>query len=368
MTKPLTRPTFYTDSSKSLSYFYGGPVGTTANRRVTRFDLIAQRAHVRSRASLRTTLLASLAGVLLTVGACRAPGTASSPRPVADDATRAVLAQEQRADLASSGTLGIPPFQWTGTDARLSALAFAMADLLVTDLAQSSQLQLVERGRLGDVLREIDLAGSGRVDSATAPRVGQLLGARRLILGTLDTLPNGDLRLSARVADVESGVLEQSFDARAPLTDLLAAEKVIAFRLFDALGVTLTPAERRAVGDAKPAASLDALTAYGRGVQAELSGDPRRAYDEYRRAIVMSPSFEMANLRANSVRQIVQSEATPGALMPGVRPINAAVSGTVDRLNRPLDLITTFARPAGGASDPAFPSTLITVIVQVRRP
>lgn len=243
-----------------------------------------------------------------------------------------------------------------------------MADLLVTDLAQSAQLQLVERARLGEVLREVDLAATGRVDSASAPRVGQLLGARRLILGTLDTLPNGDLRLGARIADVETGLLEQTFDARASLNDLLAAEKVIAFRLFEALGVNLSPAERAAVEAARPDASLAALTAYGRGVQAELAGENRRAIDEFTRAGALSPAFTQATQRVQRLEPVVQAQAASATLTPGVRPINAAVAGTVDRINRPLDLITSYTRPSGGAGDPAFPSTLVTVIVQVRRP
>jgi TolB-like protein len=309
-----------------------------------------------------------MVAIVSVLAGCRASGGVAAAGGTLDAQTAAAIEQERRAGAADRRTIGVPPFQWNGSDPRLTALGFAIADLLVTDLARSSQLQLVERARLGDVLRETDLAAAGRVDSATAPRVGLLLGAQRLILGSLDTLPSGDLRLGVRVADVATGVLQQALDARAPLTDLLAAEKIVAFRLFDALGVTLTPAERAAVESAKPAASLDALTAYGRGVEAELAGDRRRAYDEYQRAGGLSPSFDLAFQRAASLRQIVQGEASATSLLPGVRPINAAVAGTVDRLNRPLDFITSYARPTGGAGDPAFPSTVVTVVVRVRRP
>ncbi len=309
-----------------------------------------------------------LAGSLL-IAACAAPARPGAPVPVAPSSTASqAIAQEQRAGALTDGTLGVPPFQWNGSDGRFAALAYAMADLLVTDLAQSAQLQLVERARLGDVLQEIALAGEGRVDSASAPRVGRLLGAQRLILGTLDTLPTGELRLSARIADVETGLIAQTLDARATLSDLLAAEKVIAFRLFDALGVNLSPAERSAVEAARPAASLAALSAYGRGVQAELEGDVRRAYSQYQRAAVLSPAFTNATQRAASVRPLAQAATAAGALTGGVRPAGDAINGTVDRINRPLDLLTSLTRPSGGAGDPAFPSTLITVVVQVRRP
>ncbi len=301
------------------------------------------------------------------VAACRPPSGTSSTAPVADAGTRAAIQQEQSLDQTERNSLGIPPFRWNGQDPRLTALGFAIADLLVTDLSQSAQLQLVERARLGEVLNEIDLAGAGRVDSASAPRVGRLLGAQRLLLGSVDTLPNGEFRLGVRLADVVTGALTQALDARASSTNLLDAEKVIVFRLFDALGITLTPAERAAIDSDRPVLSLDALTAYGEGVQAELAGDRRQAYARFSQASTLAADFQAARQRATAVRETATGESA-AALRPGVRSIGAAVSGTVDRLNRPLDLITSFARPSSGASDPAFPSTIVTVVVQVRRP
>lgn len=325
----------------------------------------------RRNAWLSSAMIACLCALLvLSLGACASGSAASgrvSTRVAVDSAAASAMQREQGGGAAARGALGVTPFRLSSSDARLTALGYALADLLVTDLSRSSQLQLVERSRLGDVLRELDLAKSGRVDSASAPRVGQLLKARRLVLGTIDTMPNGDLRLSARIADVETGVLEQAFDARAPLADVLSAEKAIAFRLFEALGVTLTPAERARI-ESRPGTSLASLTAYGRGVQAELAGDRRRALDEFERALRLAPTFDAAGERATQLRAVARASVSAPTLLPGVREINAPEAGTVDRLNRPLDFITSLTRPSGGASDPSFPSTVVTVVVTVRRP
>jgi len=317
------------------------------------------------RPSQRLLLCCALVGGLLS--ACRTPAT-SAPQPVTDASTTAAVARERGLDAAPLGALGVPPFAWNGNDPRLTALGFAISDLLITDLSRSRQLQLVERARLGEILQELDLAGAGRVDSLSAPRVGRLIQARRLILGSVDTLPNGEFRLSVRIANVETGVLEQALDARASATELLAAEKVIAYRLFDALGVTLTPAERAAVDDARPAASLAALVAYGEGVQAELQGDRKRAFSAYSSAALLAPRFALPKQRATALRPVADNSENVPSLLPGIRPINAPVSGTIDRLNRPLDLFTSYTRPSGGAGDPAFPNTIVTIVIQVRRP
>ena len=319
------------------------------------------------RATVRFRLL-----VLVTVAFSACVTSSGSRRPTAgrvagDSAVAAIVSRERASAGAVEGALGVTPFRLTGNDATLTALGFAIADLLTTDLSRSAQLHLVERGRLGEVLQELDFAKSGRVDSSTAPRAGKLLGARRLVFGALDTLSKGELRLSVRIADVETGALDQALDARAPLSEVLAAEKAIAMRLFDALGVTLTPAERALV-ETTSTASLSALTAYGRGVQAELNGDRRRALDEFQRAVVFDPGFQAAGDRAGQMKLNAQSATSSPTLLPGVKAINAPVDATIDRLNRPLDLITSLTRPQGGPSDPAFPSSVVTVVITVKRP
>ncbi len=285
----------------------------------------------------------------------------------ADSSTAAALAREQAGGTTTSSAIGIPPFQLLARSDVNATLGFAIADLLTTDLSRSSQVKLVERSRLSEVMRELDLARTGRIDSATAPRAGKLMRASRLVLGSVDTMSNGELRLSLRVADVESGALNTPLDVRAPLNDILAAEKALAFRLFDVLGVTLTPAERVAVA-AYPTTSLEALSAYGRGVQAELLGDRRRAIDEFERASVVDPAFSQARARAVEIRSNTVRTSEAPSVMPGVRTINAPVTGTVDRLNRPMDIITSLSRPLGGPGDPSFPSTIVTVVITVNRP
>lgn len=323
------------------------------------------------RASSRRLWFRSLVGtysaLMLTACASASSSGRVAVRGGADSSLAAAVAREQAGGTTKSSAIGIPPFQLLTKDNSLSALGYAVADLLTTDLARSARVTVVERSRLTDIMRELDLARTGRVDSATAPRVGRLLRAKRLVLGSVDTMSRGELRLSLRVADVESGVLDASIDARAPLTDVLAAEKALAFRLFEALGVTLTPAERATI-EAYPTTSLAALSAYGRGVQADFMGDRRRAIDEFEKAIGVDPGFQQARDRAQQLKSEAKRSAEAPSVLPGIRSINAPVNGTVDRLNRPIDILTSLSRPLGGPGDPSFPSSIVTVVITVTRP
>jgi TolB-like protein len=314
---------------------------------------------------IRTTTLALAIGSLAACGTGPAPSTTPSPTTRADSAA---LAAERAVGTLSGRALGVPPFAVRSADPRLTPLSFALADLITTDLARSGQLSLVERTRLGDVLREIELGASGKVDSATAPRVGRLVSARRLVIGSLDQLPGSEgIRLGVRLADVEQGTVTQAIDAQAPLADILAAEKALVFRILDALGVVLTPAERQAI-EARATRDLSALLAYGSGVQAEYLGDFRTAASEFRRAQRIDPSFAGIAERAREARARSETAIVNPIVIPGLRSRDAAVSTTIDRLNRPLDLITGSTRNTGGLADPSFPITSATVLITVTRP
>lgn len=247
--------------------------------------------------------------------------------------------------------VGVFPFAAERGDTLLGPLAYGLADLLSTDIARSRRLTVVERAQLGAILREIDLGASGAVDPATAPRAGRLIAARRVVVGSLRRRGDRDIVFEARVADVESGRVDTALVASASLVDVLSAEKAIAHRLFESLGIVLTPQERALV-DQRPTANLAALLAYGQAVQAEVDGQYAAAARAFRRAAAADPGFTHALSRAQQAR----GAATGGS-----------VGAIVDRVNRPLETNATTIK-SGLATDPAFPSSQATIIVRITRP
>jgi len=329
-----------------------------------------------ARSPFAATLLVSVVSVL-SLGGCApsaAPPLTTTPTPARapaiDPATGAALV-DSTAARATGATLGIPPFTLADTTSTgpLSPLAYALADILTTDLARSRRVTVVERARLGEVLRELDLVAAGRVDSNSAPRVGHLIQAQRLVMGRLTALPSGrDVRLGVQLADVAQGTLAQAVDASAPVADVLVAEKALAFRLFDAMGIVLAPDERAAV-EQRPTANLVALLAYGRGVRLQYLGDFHGAETEFRRAAKASPGFTDARTRASEIRRLSESGIASPVLVPGIRAVDAAIGVTIDRLNRPLDFtITGTSGPSTRPTDPTFPTSTATVVITVTRP
>jgi TolB-like protein len=299
----------------------------------------------------------ALPALAVLVAACSGPRANPAPTPAAADA-QALAGEAGR--LSARGTVGVPPFAAPNNDTTLTPLAFALADLVSTDLSRSKSVRVVERARFGEVLRELDLAASGRVD--------KLVSAEKLVFGSVQAMPGGNtLRLGARIGDVERATVTQAVDASAPLNEILAAEKALVLRLFESLGVVLTPAERAEV-EQQPTKSVAALLAYGKGVQRFYDGDFRGAASAFRDAQRLDPSFRQARTRELDVRSIGAIGTGSPVLVPGVRPLDGAISSTVDRLNRPLDLITNVSRSVSSALDPSFPAAQATVIITIIRP
>ncbi|MGZ8470417.1 MAG: CsgG/HfaB family protein [Gemmatirosa sp.] len=315
----------------------------------------------------------ALAAVALALAACRtagAPGPArSSTIARAEAEARAAIADEQAIRPASlpAHSVGVAPLRLAARDTALAPLAYGLADLLLADLAVSRQLVVVDRVRLDVLVREIRLAGRGLVDSATAPRVGRLVGARRLVLGTLAVMPDGRLRIDGRLADVATGQVQSVVSGSTPLADVIAAEKEVAFRILAQLGVTLTPAERAAIA-LRPTRDVGALLAYGRAVRFEVEGRYDLAARESERALQRDPDFTRAGARLRAVRALGTPTPPPSAQAATAahdHRVTLAALDAVERVNRSLGSLVPMS--SSRVADAAFPqSSTLVITVRVR--
>src|SRR5215467_13039256 len=106
-------------------------------------------------------------------------------------------------------TVAVLYFDYSGKSADMSVLRKGLAQMLISDLSTLDGVKLVERDRLEEILAELKLGQSGKIDPASAAKVGKLLGARYMVLGGYFDLME-TLRADARVVEVETGKVVQS--------------------------------------------------------------------------------------------------------------------------------------------------------------
>jgi len=198
----------------------------------------------------------------------------------------------------------------------LQAFQKGLAAMVMTDLSKIKSLQVVERMRLQALLEEMQMGRTGIVDTATAPRVGRLLGARHIIVGSLT---KGSIRVTTSLSSTETGRVEGTSQVRVSEEHFYDLPKIIVTDTAKILGIELTDEEKAAIG--RPhTTSYDAMVFFGRALEAMDAGNWKNARDLFARALAEDPNFKLAGEAA---------DACPGAGAPSVADISQMTAAQV---------------------------------------
>jgi TolB-like protein len=257
---------------------------------------------------------------------------------------RAAVAQESRVSATPSApnSVAVFPFLFGGGDESLRPLERALAEFMVTDLSQTGRLQVLERVRVQQMMDEIALAEQGRVDPATAARGGRLLRAASVVQGRFEGTEQA-LSLEARVGRVTSSSTRPTGDPvvrRGDVQRLFEMEKALALGVYQRLNVQLSPAERERVMRI-PTTNLQAVLAFGRGLQAADAGDWPAAARHFWEAARLDPNFSPALSRAQETADAARAVATTTAHMAEMVQIKLAFGQEV------LDAVDALVPGAG---------------------
>jgi TolB-like protein len=251
----------------------------------------------------------------------------------------------QRAGPAEPRTLAVFPFLYQGDDQSYGPLGRALAEMLVTDLSQTDRLRVLERLQVQLLLDELALDSLSLVDPATAARSGRLLRAGRVVQGAID-IAALRLDLNAFLLQIDQQGPPAQLTDQDDLQRLFDVEKRVAVGLYASAGVELTVAERERVMR-RATENINALLAFGRGLEAEDRGDYRTAAREYDQAASIDPGFDLARAKSLEVTGIGDAEqmriavvleklsVDEGVELPGEQPtgtVPAASSGSASTL------------------------------------
>jgi len=186
----------------------------------------------------------------------------------------------------------------------LVGLDRAISEMLITDLSKVRDLQIVERSRLGDVLKELNLPAEGFVDPKTAGTIGKGVGARAILTGSL--FVNGDqLCINARLVHVESGKVLVAEKISGSIKDPFELEKQLQQKLIESLGIRLSELEKADLS-VKPTHNSKAAAAYGRAEVLQETGNLVDARKEVNAALSLDPEFVVARKLATRIDTLLK--------------------------------------------------------------
>ncbi len=193
---------------------------------------------------------------------------------------------------AKGTTLAISYFDNNSNDTELDALKKGLADMLITDLSGMPGLNLVERSRLEDILKELKLSKSRVVDKKSAVKMGKLLAAQYLMVGGY-TVSGKKMRIDARLLKVGTGKVVIAHKVNGNKDDFFAMEKELAEFVIDTLKLQLTFKDKTKLRR-NQTQSYTAFLAYSQGLDAKDRGKYDKAKALFQRALDADPNYKAA--------------------------------------------------------------------------
>jgi TolB-like protein len=211
-------------------------------------------------------------------------------------------------------TLAIMDFRNYALDEkdRWDSMQWGFASMMIEQLGGATDLTIVERENLQYVLNEQDLQREpGRVDPATAVRMGKLMGAHAMVLGGIYIMGK-DMRLSARVVKVETGEILLGESVAGKVKDVFELLEELSLKVARSVNSSLTETQIGARTDTR---SMDAMQSYSEAMKLAERGDYRGARAKYLEALDHDPSYTRAERRAESLVTILaaMSKNTEGS-------------------------------------------------------
>jgi len=189
----------------------------------------------------------------------------------------------------SQSTIAVPKFLNITKDASVEWLSSGFAETLSTKLAGVAGLQLVERARLSDALKELKLQSTALVNPLSAKKLGLFVGAEYVIVGSFQKV--GDkIKADVRQIEVETGKVTGAVDVTGPFDTVLELQSDLAVKLIGTLGRNASATESEML--AKPeTSSVPAYEWNARGGQQTELGQYEDAIVSFTRALQLDGRY-----------------------------------------------------------------------------
>ncbi len=212
---------------------------------------------------------------------------------IADSQRAAMLAianeKAMRNEKLDESTVAVCYYKDVSQNKELQGFQKGLAAMVISDLSKIKSLTIVERIRMQALLQEMKLGQTGIVDQKTAPRVGRLIGAENLVVGTL----SGDIQVTTTLASSSTGKIKGTTAATISKAAFFEIPKGIVLDTAKIMGVEPTDEEKAAIGTPHTK-NYSAALHYGLALDALDAGHWEQAKDLFAKALREDPQFKLA--------------------------------------------------------------------------
>ncbi|MBD3402005.1 hypothetical protein GF420_03845 [candidate division GN15 bacterium] len=214
----------------------------------------------------------------------------------------ALTCDEPKANVKTIAIMEFDNFSAGEYQEKLGLISKGLADFFAYDFSKISDFKVIERDKIDFILDEIELQQSGKVDKATAVRVGKILGARYMVFGSITQLDDDNARMVIRAVNVETSEIVAQVDQEGK-PEYSKMEKAAVKELAEKLDVTLGD-ETLGKLDEGGTESVDATTYYAMGLQHMDEYEYGKAYEYFKRAYELDSGFTEAKRKMEIYRPL----------------------------------------------------------------
>jgi len=196
-------------------------------------------------------------------------------------------------------------------DTRYDHLGRALAAMMISDLSVVEEIQLVERERVEDLQKELELQQSAYVDPATAQSVGMMVGAEYVVTGAFVAI-DPEMRLDTRVDRVETSEIVKTAHVTGKKDEFLALEQELADSLVDGLGVVLSGEDRerlRAQQEANRIDDVETMIAFSQALCFLDGGDYVDGLEQIQKVRDAAPGSRLVQITFEHLRDRAAADA-----------------------------------------------------------
>ena len=133
--------------------------------------------------------------------------------------------------------IAILPFKDSSIDRNYSNFVQSMPDMIMTNLAKSRNIILVERNQIDKALEHFAIEMSGLIDDKNAIQIGNWLGANKIILGNFIAIGK-DVRIDVRVVDIKYGIITKTTNISGKVDELFKIIDDLSLKIYDLFEVS----------------------------------------------------------------------------------------------------------------------------------
>ena len=134
-------------------------------------------------------------------------------------------------------------FDNTSKEKNLEKLKKGLAGMLISDLSNVKMIDIVERDRIEEILKEQNLQSKNIVDQNSIVDIGKLLGAEIILTGAYFEM-FGSFRIDARFIDVKTGEVLKSEGVDGQTSNFFKLQKQLTWKIIENLDINLSENEK----------------------------------------------------------------------------------------------------------------------------